>query len=285
MNFQNVIIEKYRSLNELVAAIESRQENQVFYGRKDLASQERTMNVNNRFYGSARTYKQAAEMLESGYSEPLERMKKEVLKIDKADTQQVRRTRNHLVGGAVNVANALQGRPDSMIFREPRQEKTKTINLIYGFSALGNVSANELEKGGVNFVSLVNSLEKQGYRVKIDVIRCTTSNRTAIGYLCNVKEYAQRTNLLKLCFPLVHPSMLRRISFRWCETLPSLTDSEFGIGYGQSLIARLNFDSKAERAFLKEQGLLGPNTYYCNVYDAFQSKDIHTLAKKMDLVR
>jgi hypothetical protein len=284
MNFKTVMLENFKNINQMAAALNSRPVNRVFKGKTNLASQEKTSGYDS-FYGTAESFENALEFLEGGYFEPMERMKREVLKISKKDQAERPRTYNHIVGGAVNVANALQGRPDSMIFREKRAQKEKTIHLLYGFSAAAKESASSLERGGVNFISLVNSLEKQGYRVKIDIIKCTTSTQTVSGFICNVKEYNQRTNLLKLCFPLVHPSMLRRVGFRQLETQPELTDSSFVSGYGQTLIVRLGYKSDKERALLSEWGLLGKNKYYCNVYDAMKAQDVNDLAKIMGLVR
>lgn len=285
MEFKTIIFERYKNLTELSRTIDGRGLNNVFKGRSELTSQVKS-GSRDAFFGSANTYQKAEQIMAEGYAEPLERMKKAILKIDKKDKAQRPRPYDSFVGYSVNVPKALAGIPECMIQREKRAEKAKTIHLLYGFSALGNVSAQKLVDGGVNFISLVNSLEKAGYRVKIDIVRCTTTAETAIGYICNVKDYGHKLNLLKLCFPLVHPAMLRRVSFRWCETLPELKDYQFAGGYGQSLISRADFDGKKEREFLKAQKIIsGPNQYYCNVYEAFESKNVNELAQKIGLVR
>lgn len=284
MNFKTVMIENFKNINVLAAAINKRPANKVFKGRKHLASQEKS-NGYDTFYGSAESFEEALNFLESGYSEPMERMKKAILKIDKKEAAPRPRAKTSVVGFQAHVPNAIQGIPESMIIRERQKEKSKTIHLLYGFSAAGKEKAADLERGGVNFISLVNSLEKQGHRVKIDIIKCTTSTETVSGFICNVKEYDQKTNLLKLCFPLVHPSMLRRVGFRQLETQPELSDFSFNSGYGQTLIVRMGYDSNKERALLEEWGLLGKNKYYCNVYDAMKTNDVNELAEKMGLVR
>jgi hypothetical protein len=284
MKFKTIMLENFKNINQMAAALNSRPVNKVFKGRKDLASQEKTSGYDS-FYGSAESFEKALDFLEGGYSEPMERMKKAVLKIDKKEAAPRPKTKTSVVGFQAHVPNAIQGIPESMIMRERQKEKSKTIHLLYGFSAAAKESASSLEQGGVNFISLVNSLEKQGYRVKIDIIKCTTSTETVSGFICNVKEYDQKTNLLKLCFPLVHPSMLRRVGFRQLETQEGLNDYSFNSGYGQTLIVRLGYKSDKERALLSEWGLLGKNKYYCNVYDAMKAKDLNDLAEMMGLVR
>jgi hypothetical protein len=284
MEFQNVIFEHYNSLQELTKTIEKRPTNDIFARRPELASQKKSK-ANDRFYGSATCYKNAVELLSNGYFEPMEKMKKAILKIDRKTPQIKNQFENSVVGFLPNVPRALMGLPDSMINKTKTPENEKVIHLLYGFSALGNISASELIKGGINFISLVNSLEKQGYRIKIDIVRATTTEQTCIGYTCNVKEYDKKLNLLKLCFPLVHPSMLRRISFKWCETLPGLKDTGFGVGYGGSLIARLGYEHKQEKEFLTKQGILKKYSYYCNVYQAKDARDVNDLARQMGIIK
>jgi hypothetical protein len=274
--------EHFKTLNELVETIEKRPLNDVFKG-KELMSKDTDKYQAKKFFHSP-NYEAARDLLEKGYSDPMDEMKREILKIGKRDMATRPRSYNSMVGFQAHVPNALQGIPENMINREKRVEKAKTIHLLYGFSALGNIKPSELIKGGINFISLVNSLEKQGYRIKIDIVRCTTTAQTAIGYTCNVKEYGHRLNLLKLCFPLVHPSMLRRISFAWCETLPNLTDNMYSHGYGASLIGRLDLNHEKEREYLKKHGIIGKGQYYCNVYQAMSAKSVNDLAEKMGLL-
>lgn len=277
-----VIFEHFKTLNELTETIEKRPLNKVFAGERPYS--ETLAPKNDPFYYSA-SYDDASELLKSGYREPLERMKAEILKVEKnAPTPRQKRFKS-ISGYAPHVPNAIQGIPLSMFNRKNTPKPSKTIHLLYGFSAVGRTRAEDLIKGGVMFISLVNSLERAGYRVKIDIVRCTTtSTRNAIGYTCNLKEYSQPLNLLKLCYPLVHPSMLRRTSFKWCETLPKLTDRGYKGTYGVSLIMRFEKDSNKERAFLREHGILNnKNMYYCNVYEAMESQTVSELAIKIGL--
>lgn len=281
-----VIFEKFKSLTHLLNTIEDRTENDVFRSSPRLKSQEKSAK-NDSFFGSAQSFEQARELLLGGYTEPLDKIKRQLVKVDKSAITPKNMLFTDMVGFAPHVPNTIMGYPKTMINQRKTPMKAKTIHLLYGFSAIGNVRDSELIKGGTMFLQLVNSLELSGYRVKIDVVRCTTSSeKDAIGYTCTVKEYSQHLNLLKLCFPLVHPSMLRRISFRWCETLPNLTDREYRIGYGASLIARLGFDGNKERTFLKEHKVItGVNQYYCNVYEAKDAKNVNELMKVMNIVK
>lgn len=277
-----LIYEHFKNLDSLVSAIQERPLNRVYMTRSELASDftgvsaqrdTKTLNFDN-----------SIDVMQKGYSEPLKDIKAGIAKFDRNSNGQKKRIKADIVGFVPIVPRAILGRPDSMLNIKNQPQKQRMINLVYGFSALGNVSGDDLLKGGILFLSLVNQLEKEGFRIKIDLLRCTTaSTKDAIAYTVTVKEYSQPLNLLKLCYPLVHPSMLRRTSFRWCETLPDLTTSEYAHGYGQSLYARMGMDAKKELKFLTDNKLIKKDQVYCNVYQCFQSRTIEELRTKIGL--
>ena len=90
-----------------------------------------------------------------------------------------------------------------------------------------------IEEESVKVLQLVNSLEKQGYRVILNVTLISESKKEDI-ILCNkvrIKNASERLNLSKVSFPMVHSSYLRRIMFRWIETF-EYTTKQFDNNYG-----------------------------------------------------
>lgn len=280
---KSIFFEHFKSLDSLVETIENRQVNSVFKNRADgLASQNKSKSEYE-FY-QTKDYSESREFLEKGWKKPLEDLKREIVKITRESQTDRKRLYNDFMGFVPNVPNTLKGHPHTMINREKRVEKSRTIHLLYGFSAIGSTPSKDLIKGGSMFLALVNSLERDNYRVKIDILRCTTANSSdAIGYTCTVKEYTQNMNLLKLCYPLVHPSMLRRTSFKWSETCPNITNREYARGYGVTLFVRLGKNSEQEREFLQTHNIIKKDMFYCNVYEAMECKNVNELAKKMGL--
>ena len=53
--------------------------------------------------------------------------------------------------------------------------------------------------------------------------------------MVKLKNYHERFNLQKMCFPLAHPSYFRRFGFKFLETFPKMTDDTFPHGYGRPL--------------------------------------------------
>ena len=167
-------------------------------------------------------YAQAEDLLLHGW----EYMAKELKSKIGANTELTGHTQRQVysVAGVVPcVPRYLQGLPDSMVMykRVPKKEKVLTINkdFCYSFSVRQETIINE----SVKVLNVVNMLEKQGYRVKLNIV-CTTwgsmrGNKKHTVKVC-IKQSSQRLNIKQIAFSLVHPSMLRRIWFKCIEHDP-----------------------------------------------------------------
>ena len=277
--------EHFKSLNELITVMESRPFNKAFKNEENPSSQ-RDESKKDFPWSGTKTYNDAMEIIRKGYYEPLERMKKAILNIGRKEENSRPKLKNDFVGFVPHVPHTIMNLPITMINKEKRPNKPKTIHLLYNFSASAKTTPDEMITGGINFISLVNSLEKQGYSVKIDMISSFGTDKTLSSMTVNVKEYGQKLNLLKLTFPLVHPSMLRRISFKWLETTPELKDKEFTLGYGIPLQHLMRYDLESESNYLKEMKVIrGENTFYCNMDTAIKSKSPDDLAKRLGITK
>lgn len=280
-----IVKETFKSLYELLDTMDERPLNAAFRAETEPSSL-RDETAKRSPWSGTKTYSQAEEILRDGYFEPLEKMKAALLKIGQADNYQKPRPKNDFIGHVPNVPAYLMNLPQTMINKEREQPKTKMIHLTYSFCAAAKTTTAEMIDAGIKFISLVNSLEKQGYRVKIDVIMAMHENSTTAAMILNLKQYDQQTNLLKLAFPLVHPSMLRRFGFKWLETTPELKEKAFTWGYGRALNFIFNGNLDKERDYLKEHGIIsGENSYFCNIYTALKSKNVEDLANKLKIVK
>jgi hypothetical protein len=283
---RKVVYEHFKTLEILLDTMENRPlRNEAYKNKDNLASQREEIGEKNPWSGTS-DYNEAMQVIKEGYKKPLEKMKKAILKIGQNETYKRPRTKNDYIGFAPNVPNYLMNQPINMINREKQVNKAKTIHLIYSYGASSKVKPNDMIKGGINFISLVNSLEKQGYRVKIDILSSFTTTRTLACFTVNVKEYGQNLNLLKLTFPLVHPAMFRRVGFKWIETTPNLTDSDMVFGYGTPLSHIMGYNTKKEADYLRDHEIIkNENTFYCTVYTAMHNDDIETLAKTIGITK
>lgn len=135
-------------------------------------------------------------------------------------------------GFQCSVPRYLQGIPTNMINKKNKTQKNKviTINKMCSYSC--NVSAETIKEESVKVLQLVNNLEKQGYRVKLNVLfGCKELNKSIIK-VC-IKTSSQKLNIKQTVFPLVHPSMLRRIIFAVLERSEECSYGGFENGYGK----------------------------------------------------
>jgi hypothetical protein len=280
-----VIHEHFKTLNSLVDIISDRPKHKAYQDYEKPASM-RDETGEKKPWAGTQTFSEATEMIKTGFKDPLEKMKKSIVKIGNTQKPNRPKPKNDFVGYVPHVPNTVMGLPMTMINKEKQVSKNKMIHLIYSFGASSNVKPNDMIKGGINFISLVNSLEKQGYRVKIDVATTFTVTNTLAVMTVNVKEFGQKLNLLKLTFPLIQPAMFRRIAFKWIETTPENNDKDFTTGYGKPLSAVFNQDAQKEADYLRKVGVIkNSNTYFLSVYNAMKSEAPEHLAKMIGIIK
>lgn len=285
MNKKVLVYEHFKSLDSLIKIMDDRPKNKAFNDYERPASM-RDETGEKKPWSGTETYKDATNLIKIGYKDPLEKMKKAIVKIGETQKPVRPKLKTDYVGFVPHVPNTVMGLPMTMINREKQVSKNKMIHLIYSFGASSNVKPHDLIKGGINFISLVNNLEKQGYRVKIDIATSFTSMKTLAFMTVNVKEYEQKLNLLKLTFPLVHPSMFRRIAFKWLETTPENKDKSFQAGYGKPLSALFNQNAQREAEYLTEIGVIKKrNTYFLSVYNAMKGDNLEALARDIGIIK
>lgn len=285
VSHKTVVHEHFKSLTSLVNTMDDRTLNKAFQSVENPSSMRNEIGEKKPWSGTE-TYHGATELIKTGFRDPLEKMKKAIVKIGRTEQRVKPKLKNDFVGFVPHVPHTIMNLPMTMINKEKQINKSKNIHLIYSFGASANVKPNDLIKGGVNFISLVNSLEKQGYTVKIDVMTSFSETNTLACMTVNVKEYGQRLNLLKLTFPLVSPAMFRRVSFKWLETTPENKDTNFTGGYGRPLSPYFSHNAQEEAEYLREIGVIkNSNTYFLSVYNAMHCKTVEGLAKEIGIIK
>jgi hypothetical protein len=109
--------------------------------------------------------------------------------------------------------------------------KQKVINITKLFNYNGGISSDKIIDESIKVMQLVKKLEAQGYRVNVDVAFGSSAGGREIAASIRVKSANERLQVSKLAFPLVHPSMLRRLMFRYIEVNDNVTRS-YVHGYG-----------------------------------------------------
>jgi hypothetical protein len=83
-----------------------------------------------------------------------------------------------------------------------------------------------------------------------------------------IKTDRQPMNPLKLAYPLIHASFLRRQGFKWLETNPNITNKGYLWGYGHALHHHVS--GTTTREYMKKYKALDDNCFYTDYYEAEQ---------------
>ena len=139
---------------------------------------------------------------------------------------------NSVVGYAPNVPNYLRGVPVSMIGQNRvRVQSSKVVSIVYNFTVNCGVSEETIINESVKLLSVINSMEKAGYRAGLSVMFSATKGAERYNIIVKVKDPGQYMDLRKLAYILVNPSFLRRHCFRAMETEQELREP-WNRGYG-----------------------------------------------------
>lgn len=121
---------------------------------------------------------------------------------------------------------AVAGDPMNMWEPNPEEQKTKPVVAFYQrlfFSAI--VEPEHIINLGAAILTMVDQLENKGYSTEI---YCYLSTKTNF-YTVKIKDAGEPLDVNRVAFPLAHPSMFRRLSFKVTESDPRL---EFESNYG-----------------------------------------------------
>ena len=210
------------------------------------------------------SYEEAKKLYINGYTKILGEVKKNVKKLvihyilDNSSRSNVV---NEEVGFIPNVPNALMNLPASMIHRKPCQRKIRTIKIMYFMEGNCWMDKNMFKKAGIILLAAIEKKKKQRINIKLEVGCCAGFGETEIiGCVVKLKNYHERTNIQKLCFPLAHPSFFRRFGFKFIETFPALSDRSFRYGYGHSMEL-----DQIKRCYTFEPNTVILNTLFINL--------------------
>lgn len=227
-----IIQEYFSSIYHMLACLDSRENNQAMQGQYSSIDTK-----DSKWIGTS-SYDEAVKLLTCGYTDILGRLSFGIKKAMKS-LQDYDFSKSTIVedvqGTAPIVSNYLKGLPKTMSYRQSISKKVKTISIIYAPTANCDIEAEEFIEAGIALLSAIRAIEKSSVAIKLDCMFTNSyeGNEAVIGSV-RIKNYRDRPDLQKLCFPITHPSMLRRFGFKFLETVPDLTNRGFAVGYGRS---------------------------------------------------
>lgn len=264
----NVVKEHFDSIHQLLAVLEERPNNSEMSDRHESTG-------NGKAFTGTKNWEEAVNLFENGYTEVLDKIKDGILKNFNATRIENRRhVRTGVVGYVPHVPNAILNLPNSMIYTEQQTQKVKAISIYYAPTDNCETSTQTFINSGIAMLSAINSLEKSGIRVNLNIVFFNGSNSMGTEYTfatVKVKDYREHIDILKLCFPVVHPSLFRRFGFKWLETSPDIKRNGWSSAYGHK--------SNKLNNFLKKE-LMNENEFFFSLQDIVELKcDMENILK------
>ncbi len=178
-------------------------------------------------------YAQAAEFLRSGYNYGFEQLQKEMTGLAK-NYKNVVTVKNDVYGVVPNIGAYMTGHPKNMfnIKTEKRAVKTKVINMIVNTSVPAKYTKDDIVRLGAATLLHLVRLERNGYKVNLYVANKIEWRSNQLVCFTKVKNSSEQLNLLKVAYPIVHPSFIRRHMFAVYERTIKI---DSGYGYPQSV--------------------------------------------------
>lgn len=177
------------------------------------------------------SFDEAVELMKNGWTDMAQQMTQKLQATPNMELTRQMRTIIGVAGFQPVVPLYLAGVPTNMVSKQMQPIKQKVINVTKSIDYAGSVSADKIVEESIKAMQIVKKLESQGYRVNLYIALGSFKRETEILCKVKIKGANEKLNISKLAFPLAHPSMLRRLFFRWIEVNPHVTKSFVG-NYG-----------------------------------------------------
>lgn len=181
-------------------------------------------------FSGTKNYKEAEALALRGWV-PSNEKNNNIFKVNARSKKIVRRTMTGPVGYAPHVPNAIAGRPDSMIYQKRIVEQQPSINIFVNFKASAKFTKEQIEQTAINIFS---ALQDTKINLCVGVTSHTKKSKRSKEMTSRVMLAVKLSNesMAQKFFATAHPSMLRRLYFRWLETVPGLKHKKYIYNYG-----------------------------------------------------
>ncbi|MDD4804575.1 MAG: hypothetical protein PHN69_05315 [Candidatus Pacebacteria bacterium] len=189
----------------------------------------------NKHFTQTENFQEAVELFKNGWSDMATKLVQR-LKVIENQVQPNMKPKNvmSMAGYQAIVPVYLNNQPNAMLAKKNVPVKQKVITVNKSIDYNGAVKADTIVEESIKAMQVVKKLEAQGLRVNLNIVLGSAAGYPEKQFILKIriKSANERLNVSKLAFPLVHPSMLRRLFFRFAEVYPKFTKS-FVHGYGR----------------------------------------------------
>ena len=182
----------------------------------------------------------------------------------------IRRTyQSHICGQIANVPNYISGNPNTMIQVRQIHQRQPVLTIGYNTAVRGYVSRESVVRATINLLAAIVMFESKGIRVSFYTLNHDETGDGENSYAIKIKSAGQPLDLLKMAYPMAHPSMNRRHKFRYTEVTEGVPAS-FAWGYG----APVDDEQRMKKHFKKH----GLNFDACLSFDSIRDKTPEQIA-------
>lgn len=232
-----ICVAEFKSIHEFENFITKNPENKVFKDCHYLASKDKKYWTVD--FTKTKSFDEAIDLLHDGWTDKAKELTKKLNAVERDMAPIMKQQRCVSVAGYQPIVPLfLAGQPANMVGTRMQPVKQKVVTLVKSVSYSGNVEPEELTEQGLKALAVVKKLESNGLRVNVDIVRGgydpdTKSN----GIVCRVrvKNANERLNVSKLAFTMCHPSIQRRLMFRFTEVYDRVS-SGYRSTYGMTFI-------------------------------------------------
>lgn len=139
-----------------------------------------------------------------------------------------------VTGEYLELGEYLSGEPECMVNMQMEVE-APVVNILFEISTNGGTAPRYIINRGAAILRVAQMIENSGQRVCIYGSNFSKAGTEFHGQIICLKHADQNFDLHSLSYALVHPSMLRRHTFRCTEGLPEEHASKYEHGYGRSM--------------------------------------------------
>ena len=224
-DFTKKIIKKFESVNDFSNFIKNtpKTNSGIKYGASE--REENPERISKFYY--TENFEQANKLLLSGDFETAKKINninnlKDTVNGQGTIKKNVIRYNN--VGFLPIVPKVLAGQPQNMLtIKRENTSTSKVLNICYNCSVPYYIKPEDMIKTAANVASVIKQLENNGYRVNLYVCSCAYSGKTFATIITKLKAAGEYLDTLRLAYPFINPSFLRRHIFACLERLKGFT--------------------------------------------------------------
>lgn len=228
-------VAEFKSIHEFENFITKNPENKAFKDCSYLVSKDKkywTVDFTN-----TESFDEAVNLLHNGWTDKAKELTKKLKAVERDMAPIMKQQRCVSVAGYQPIVPLfLAGQPANMIGTRMQPVKQKVVTLVKSISYNWLVDTDEWTEQGLKALAIVKKLEANGLRVNVDIVRGGyDSDTNSNGIVCRVrvKNANERLNVSKLAFTMCHPSMQRRLMFRFTEVYDKVS-SGYVSTYGRT---------------------------------------------------